>query len=386
MTYLSPRALQGLKQYQYKSGGYTLLDDIHQPFWNGIVNFLPLWLAPNLITLIGIFALVVAYVITLFYLPGIAGTAPCWVYYFNGFSVFWYLHLDCLDGKQARRTKSSSPLGQLFDHGCDALSVHLILTVIAATLSIGISWKAVVGSLGVMIPWQLAHWEEYHTGMLFYGNKFWGITEANYLLVMLHSMTGYFGPDMWRADVAAMLGIKLPFTLLVNDCLLMFIAFFAMSYSLAAFYRVLNVDQVTLPPQERGHKALGRGNAIGHLISLQTVNILGGIMLFLCLKTPIVAPAVNAIFGVIYAQQSTKLIIDHMSKEPFSVLLWPLIAMAIVCLNSLLNIVHFEVSCWVVAVCVVTGYLAYIVQNINEICRYLGINCLTLKHVEAAPK
>ena len=148
----------------------------------------------------------------------------------------------------------------------------------------------------------------------------------------------------------------------------------------------LFVAQVTLPPQERGHKALGRGNAIGHLISLQTVNILGGIMLFLCLKTPIVAPAVNAIFGVIYAQQSTKLIIDHMSKEPFSVLLWPLIAMAIVCLNSLLNIVHFEVSCWVVAVCVVTGYLAYIVQNINEICRYLGINCLTLKHVEAAPK
>lgn len=28
-----------------------------------------------------------------------------------------YLHLDCLDGKQARRTSSSSPLGQLFDHG-----------------------------------------------------------------------------------------------------------------------------------------------------------------------------------------------------------------------------------------------------------------------------
>ncbi len=47
----------------------------------------------------------------------IAGNAPRWVYYFNGFSVFWYLHLDCLDGKQARRTKSSSPLGQLFDHG-----------------------------------------------------------------------------------------------------------------------------------------------------------------------------------------------------------------------------------------------------------------------------
>lgn len=144
--------------------------------------------------------------------------------------------------------------------------------------------------------------------------------------------------------------------------------------------------QVTLPPQERGHKALGRGNAIGHLISLQIVNVLGGIMLFLCLKTPTVAPAVNAIFGIIYAQQSTKLIIDHMSKEPFSVLLWPLIAMAVVCLNAFLNVVHFDMTCWVVAVFVVAGYLAYIVQNINEICKYLGINCLTLKHLETNSK
>ena len=37
---------------------------------------------------------------------------PC-----SGAAVFFYLHMDCLDGKQARRTKNSSPLGQLFDHG-----------------------------------------------------------------------------------------------------------------------------------------------------------------------------------------------------------------------------------------------------------------------------
>ena len=35
----------------------------------------------------------------------------------SGAAVFFYLHMDCLDGKQARRTKNSSPLGQLFDHG-----------------------------------------------------------------------------------------------------------------------------------------------------------------------------------------------------------------------------------------------------------------------------
>lgn len=33
-----------------------------------------------------------------------------------------YQTLDSIDGKQARRTNSSSPLGELFDHGCDAVS------------------------------------------------------------------------------------------------------------------------------------------------------------------------------------------------------------------------------------------------------------------------
>lgn len=39
---------------------------------------------------------------------------------------------DCIDGKQARRTRSSSPLGQLFDHGCDALCVFMLMGITQA--------------------------------------------------------------------------------------------------------------------------------------------------------------------------------------------------------------------------------------------------------------
>ena len=88
------------------------------------------------------------------------------------------LHAQCLTCRaQLDRCLQATSISQLQQTvyvnlaGCDALSVHLILTVIAATLSIGISWKAVVGSLGVMIPWQLAHWEEYHTGQPHVGCK-----------------------------------------------------------------------------------------------------------------------------------------------------------------------------------------------------------------------
>ena len=30
--------------------------------------------------------------------------------------------MDVIDGKQARATGTSSPMGELFDHGCDALN------------------------------------------------------------------------------------------------------------------------------------------------------------------------------------------------------------------------------------------------------------------------
>lgn len=40
--------------------------------------------------------------------------------------------LDNMDGKQARKTGSSSPLGLLFDHGCDALNATVVCTLATA--------------------------------------------------------------------------------------------------------------------------------------------------------------------------------------------------------------------------------------------------------------
>ena len=50
---------------------------------------------------------------------------PSWFFYSAGISYFVYRMLDEMDGKQARRTGNSSPLGMIFDHGCDAFSIGL---------------------------------------------------------------------------------------------------------------------------------------------------------------------------------------------------------------------------------------------------------------------
>lgn len=87
--------------------------------------------------------------------------------------------LDALDGKQARRTGSSSPLGQLFDHGvrarcvrgagrgprglragCDAIATVLSSIMLSVCLRLGSSWLSVILLLGLMLPFFFANWEE----------------------------------------------------------------------------------------------------------------------------------------------------------------------------------------------------------------------------------
>lgn len=45
------------------------------------------------------------------------------------FCISTYLNMDAIDGKQARRTGTSSPLGELFDHGCDAINLMVQMNV-----------------------------------------------------------------------------------------------------------------------------------------------------------------------------------------------------------------------------------------------------------------
>ena len=59
------------------------------------------------------------------------GNMPRWVFFAEALCYFLYRMLDELDGKQARRTGNSSPLGLIFDHGCDAFAVGLQCMILA---------------------------------------------------------------------------------------------------------------------------------------------------------------------------------------------------------------------------------------------------------------
>lgn len=74
---------------------------------------------------------------------------------------------DGIDGKQARRTATSTPLGELFDHGVDSFSAALIPMLMFSIFgSIGplrlhfITWN-------VFLNFYLTHFEKYNTGVLY---------------------------------------------------------------------------------------------------------------------------------------------------------------------------------------------------------------------------
>lgn len=49
------------------------------------------------------------------------------MYILCAIGLFIYQSLDAIDGKQARRTNTNNQLGEIFDHGCDAISTFLVL-------------------------------------------------------------------------------------------------------------------------------------------------------------------------------------------------------------------------------------------------------------------
>lgn len=173
-----------------------------------------------------------------------------WIYGTFAIGLFFYQSFDAIDGKQARRTGTSGPLGELFDHGCDALNttvsfqrwnendefrrwkkrdgkghwtitdegfVQLEVLLSASALNLGLSrWtgefrnsisyqlcrqlsqtvtdcsRIVTALVATNANFYLTTWEEFHTGNLFL-SAFSGPVEGILLIIAVFSITSVYG-------------------------------------------------------------------------------------------------------------------------------------------------------------------------------------------------
>lgn len=160
------QGLRNIAKHEYKGGEYTPLDMVcYKYWWDPVLNLIPLKMAPNLITILG-------FIFALSNIPLLLCTNPSLDLIPASFPQMWgcssflfYTMMDAIDGRQARRTKSGSPLGQLLDHGCDSILSGVIAIVLASTLRVGLGMELVVFIAVSQIVFFIGQWEENHTGI-----------------------------------------------------------------------------------------------------------------------------------------------------------------------------------------------------------------------------
>ncbi|RXM30189.1 Cholinephosphotransferase 1 [Acipenser ruthenus] len=188
---LTAPQLKRLEEHKYSSSGRSMFEPPLQIYWNWLVEQIPTWVAPNTLTIIGLLINVATTLILMCYCPSAREEAPGWAFLLSAFGLFIYQSLDAIDGKQARRTNSSSPLGELFDHGCDAVSTG---TCIAVRMGTDSNWMFFCGFIG-MFMFYCAHWQTYVSGTLRFGLI--DVTEVQVSITIMYLMTAFGGTGLW---------------------------------------------------------------------------------------------------------------------------------------------------------------------------------------------
>ncbi|GAA5801152.1 hypothetical protein HPULCUR_006594 [Helicostylum pulchrum] len=396
--YIPEKSLQGLHLYKYGGVDKSLVSRyILAPYWNNLVKIFPLWVAPNMITLLGLLTIGIN-ICTLFYYSSTLGECPNWVYTTFGIGLFMYQSLDAIDGKQARRTQTSGPLGELFDHGCDALNTSLGVLTWASSTYLGQSWWTVASLVASLGNFYLSTWEEYHTGVLYLG-YFSGPVEGVLMLCGVHLISGVFGPAFWALRVNELLpssiydntdALRLLGGLQLNHILIIFGGAVTFFNIITALYNVIHVK---LYPTDMSMKDRSIIKATLGLTPFVTMCFWA--YKWMCLWPDIVSDhlAIFIIFfGLIFGHQVGLMITAHVAKLRFPYFNVPVNALLISgyliatfqdFIEEFIPISHRLVLKIFV---IFAGYTYYDLATnvVQQICKYLDIGCLYIKKKPAS--
>ncbi|KAL0114238.1 hypothetical protein PUN28_011502 [Cardiocondyla obscurior] len=209
---LSPGQLKRLSEHKYSCTSNSLLDGLLQPWWDWLVSKVPLWLAPNLITVLGLVVNIATTLILVYYSPDARAEAPRWACFLCALGLFVYQSLDAIDGKQARRTGTSTPLGELFDHGCDSISTVFVALSACIAVQLGYypTWMF-FQCFCAMTLFYCAHWQTYVSGSLRFGKV--DVTEAQFTIIGIHLISAIFGPEIWMMEIPFLDGFMFKYLL-----------------------------------------------------------------------------------------------------------------------------------------------------------------------------
>ncbi|XP_056093886.1 choline/ethanolaminephosphotransferase 1b isoform X2 [Rhinichthys klamathensis goyatoka] len=365
---LSRHQLKRLEEHRYSSSGRSLLEPIMQRYWEWLVGRMPPWIAPNLITIVGLATNIFTTLVLVYYCPTATEQAPLWAYLLCAVGLFVYQSLDAIDGKQARRTNSSSPLGELFDHGCDSLSTVFVVlgTSIAVQLGSHPDWMFFCCFAG-MFMFYCAHWQTYVSGTLRFG--IFDVTELQICLVLLQMFTATVGPTFWNETIPV---INIQMKMIPPLC-----TFIGAVFTCTNYFRVIFTGGVG-----KNGSTIAGTSVLSPVLHIGSVIILA---MMIYKKSSVLLfekhPCLYILaFGFVSAKITNKLVVAHMTKSEMHLHDVAFLGPGLLFLDQYFNsFIDEYLVLWISLILSLFDLVRYCVSVCNEIASHLRICVFKLK-------
>ncbi|XP_015181817.1 PREDICTED: cholinephosphotransferase 1 isoform X3 [Polistes dominula] len=359
---LSPGQLKRLSEHKYSCTTNSLLDAFLQPWWDWLVSKVPLWLAPNLITVLGLIVNIVTTLILVYYSPDAKVEAPRWACFLCALGLFIYQSLDAIDGKQARRTGTSTPLGELFDHGCDSISTVFVALSACIAVQLGYypTWMF-FQCFCAMTLFYCAHWQTYVSGSLRFGKV--DVTEAQFTIIAIHLISAIFGPRVWM--------MELPYTGTEVKIFPLWAA-----VGIAILLAQSSISVILAGGVGKNGSTVAGTSVLSPIIPFSFV-VVPAFIIYRKSAEHVYEnhPALYILaFGMVAAKVTNRLVVAHMTKNEMQYLDSSLIGPAMLFLNQYFNFFIKEYYVlWLCFIWVTLDLLRYSSQVCLEICDHMKI-------------
>ncbi|XP_008192559.1 choline/ethanolaminephosphotransferase 1 isoform X4 [Tribolium castaneum] len=366
---LSDAQLKRLGEHQYSCQSVSILDKLLQPYWNWLTSKVPIWLAPNLITILGLIVNIVTALILIWFSPDAKQEAPRWACGLCGFGLFVYQSLDAIDGKQARRTGTANPLGELFDHGCDSISTVFVALSACIAVQLGYypGWMF-FQCFCAMTLFYCAHWQTYVSGTLRFGRI--DVTEAQYTIMGILLLSTIFGPSVWSTKIP---GLDMEVKLIP----------IGVACAVALLLAQANVSIIFTGGVGKNGSTVAGTSVLSPVIPFSMVLVPAFIIYQKSTQHVYEEhPALYILaFGLVAAKVTNRLVVAHMTKSEMDYMDWSLLGPTMLFLNQYFNTFIKEYYIlWLCMIWVIVDLLRYCYQICQEICDFLHVELFRIPY------
>lgn len=386
-VYIDSVGAASLKTYQYKGADLSKVY-IHllQPMNTWLLqHVIPMNIAPNTMSLMGLSTTTLACIVAAYYNISFDSlTLPPVLSLYVAVSFFIYQTIDNLDGRQARRTNSASPLGLLFDHGVDALTTTIGALTLGSIYNFGIvdiRYQYLFWLCG-NIPFIFATCTEYYTGELIL-DVINGPSDGM-CLCMLFCIIQYFIPNIWSSPIhqyIPVLSYYIPILPSLPMNMLILIAGFAgiiptvinNLYSISRHRNLLNGPiQLLLP--------------FFSIIIMSSIWLQYSPSLIYHTNTRVFITTI----GILFANIVCKLMLAHITARQYSMYRIELIPYLLAVTHALLvspqyQLITEQQALYGLLIYVITLHAHFIIHVIDDMTEILHINCFTIDKQKIHP-